>query len=331
MTENYSVLMSVYHKEKPEYFRAAIESILNQTVKTNDFVIVCDGPLNEGLDNVITEVVTANPGLFNIYRMTENKGLAIALNNGILQCKNQIIARMDSDDISRNDRMEKQLKAMKEHNADIVSSNLIEFDGDVSNTTLTRQVPESHKDIVAFAKKRTPFNHPAVMYRKSAVEDSGFYDDYRFFEDYNLWVAMLMKGHKGYNVQENLLYMRAGQDMYKRRGGLGYIKCIFRFNNHLRKIGFNIGKYIYILDAYEDLEEDYKKGRYNPFIEYINNKEELKQRVDRLVSMSLGLLSSSINNLNIQVNRGIIENIVYSGVYLRYKNILNKGSENNVQ
>ena len=104
-----------------------------------------------------------------------------------------------------------------------------------------------------------------------------------------------------------------------------------KYEEDLRKIGFNIGKYIYILDAYEDLEEDYKKGRYNPFIEYINNKEELKQRVDRLVSMSSGLLSSSINNLNIQVNRGIIENIVYSGVYLRYKNILNKGSENNVQ
>ena len=104
-----------------------------------------------------------------------------------------------------------------------------------------------------------------------------------------------------------------------------------KYEEDLRKIGFNIGKYIYILDAYEDLEEDYKKGRYNTFIEYINNKEELKQRVDRLVSMSLGLLSSSINNLNIQVNRGIIENIVYSGVYLRYKNILNKGSENNVQ
>lgn len=104
-----------------------------------------------------------------------------------------------------------------------------------------------------------------------------------------------------------------------------------KYEEDLRKIGFNIGKYIYILDAYEDLEEDYKKGRYNPFIEYINNKEELKQRVDRLVSMSLGLLSSSINNLNIQVNRGIIENIVYSGVYLRYKNILQKGCENNVQ
>ncbi len=99
---------------------------------------------------------------------------------------------------------------------------------------------------------------------------------------------------------------------------------------YLRKIGFNIGKYIYILDAYEDLEEDYKKGRYNPFIEYINNKDELKKRVDRLISISLGLLSSSINNLNLRVNRGIIDNIVYSGVYLRYKYILEKGCENNV-
>ena len=103
------------------------------------------------------------------------------------------------------------------------------------------------------------------------------------------------------------------------------------YEDDLRKIGFNIGKYIYILDAYEDLEEDYKKGRYNPFIEYINNKNELKLKVDRLISISLGLLSSSIDNLKLQLNRGIIENIVYSGVYLRYKNILEKGCENNVQ
>ena len=103
------------------------------------------------------------------------------------------------------------------------------------------------------------------------------------------------------------------------------------YKDDLRKIGFNIGKYIYILDAYEDLEEDYKKGRYNPFIEYINNKDELKLKVDRLISISLGLLSSSIDNLRLQLNRGIIENIVYSGVYLRYKNILEKGCENNVQ
>ena len=104
-----------------------------------------------------------------------------------------------------------------------------------------------------------------------------------------------------------------------------------KYEDNLRRIGFNIGKYIYILDAYEDLNEDYKKGRYNPFMEYINKREELKIRVDRLISISLGLLASSIDRLNLQVNRGIIENIVYSGVYLRYKNILEKGCEINVQ
>jgi glycosyltransferase involved in cell wall biosynthesis len=238
MVENYSVLMSVYHKEKPEYFRAAIDSILNQTVKTDDFVIVCDGPLNKGLDNVITDYVRTAPGLFNIYRLSKNMGLAKALNNGLLQCKNERIARMDSDDISAPDRIEKQLKAMEENDADIVGCNIIEFTENIENTGSVREVPEKQTEIMKFAKKRTPFNHPAVMYKKSAVIDSGFYEDYRYFEDYNLWTTMLLKGYKGYNVQENLVYMRAGQDMYKRRGGLGYVKCIFRFKNHLRKTGF---------------------------------------------------------------------------------------------
>lgn len=114
MTENYSVLMSVYIKEKPEYLKEAITSILNQTVKTNDFVIVCDGPLTEGLNKVIADFVTTYSGLFNVYRLEHNMGLAKALNNGILQCKNEIIVRMDSDDVSMPDRVEKQMKAMKE-------------------------------------------------------------------------------------------------------------------------------------------------------------------------------------------------------------------------
>lgn len=238
MAENYSVLMSVYYKEKPEYLKAAIDSILNQSVKTNDFVLVCDGPLNKGLDDVITEYVTTFPGLFNVYRLSRNMGLAKALNNGILQCKNELIARMDSDDISRADRIEKQLKAFMEQKADIVGSNIIEFEGTIENTGAQRQVPEKNYDIIKFAKNRSPFNHPSVMYKKSAVVGAGFYEDYRYFEDYNLWATMLSKGCMGYNVQDNLLYMRAGADMYKRRGGFQYVKYIFRFKNHLRKIGF---------------------------------------------------------------------------------------------
>ncbi|CEQ13875.1 Uncharacterised protein [[Clostridium] sordellii] len=102
------------------------------------------------------------------------------------------------------------------------------------------------------------------------------------------------------------------------------------FEGKLRSIGFNIGKYIYILDAYEDLDKDIKKGRYNPFIEYIDKKEELIKKVDKLISISLGYLSQSIDELHIKTNVGIIDNIIYSGVYLRYKNILNKGCEVNV-
>ena len=101
------------------------------------------------------------------------------------------------------------------------------------------------------------------------------------------------------------------------------------YESELRSIGFNKDKYIYLLDAYEDLDKDYKKGRYNPFIDYIDKKEELKQRVDKLISLCLGMLSNSIDRLNLKMNTGIIENIVYSGVYLRYQNILNKGCEIN--
>lgn len=236
--ENYSVLMSVYMKEKPEYFKEAVDSILNQTVKTNDFVIVCDGPLTEGLNKVIADYVTTYSGLFNVYRLEKNMGLAKALNHGILQCKNELIARMDSDDVSAPTRMEEQLKTMREQQADIVGSNIIEFVGNISNTKNTRKVPKKHEDIVRFAKKRSPFNHPSVMYRKTAVVQAGFYEDYRYFEDYNLWVTMLYQGFKGYNIQKNLVYMRAGEDMYKRRGGISYVGCIYRFNRHLRQMGF---------------------------------------------------------------------------------------------
>lgn len=103
------------------------------------------------------------------------------------------------------------------------------------------------------------------------------------------------------------------------------------YEQNLRNIGFNLGKYIYILDAYEDLEEDNKKGRYNPFIDYIDKKEELKNKVDRLISMSLGMATKNIEQLNLEFNKSIIDNIIYSGVYLRYKSILEKGCESNVQ
>ena len=104
--DNYSVLMSVYHKEKAEFLREALDSIWNQTVQTDDFVLVCDGPLNEELDSVIAEHEKAHPGVLHVIRLEKNGGLGNALNIGIKQCKNELIARMDSDDISYPDRCE---------------------------------------------------------------------------------------------------------------------------------------------------------------------------------------------------------------------------------
>lgn len=103
------------------------------------------------------------------------------------------------------------------------------------------------------------------------------------------------------------------------------------YEDELRTIGFNIGKYIYILDAYEDLEKDIKKNRYNPFKDYSEREDELRIRVDKLISLSLGFMTRAIDKLDIKYNTNIIDNIVYSGVYLRYKNILKKGCDSNVQ
>lgn len=252
---DYSVLMSVYFKENPIFLAAAIESILNQTVKTNDFVIVCDGPLNEELDRVIDDYCQRYPVLFNIVRLEKNIGLAKALNAGIEKCRNEIIARMDSDDISVPDRMEKELTIIQETNADIVGSTVQEFSGNMVSVEeimenplsigTLRVLPQDNDEIVAFAKKRSPFNHPTVMYKKSIVERCGKYEDYPYFEDYNLWATMLRSGAIGHNIREVLVYMRAGAGMYKRRGGMSYVKYIATFKKHLKDTGFiNTKQYI---------------------------------------------------------------------------------------
>ena len=235
---DYSVLMSVYKKEKAPFLKEAIESMVKQTVKPSDFVLVCDGPLNESLDKVILDFEKSYPGLFNVIRLEKNGGLAAALNTGIKYCKCDIVARMDSDDVSRFDRMEIELEAMEEQKADIVGSNVNEFVGNVSNVVTKRVLPECDEDIKHFAKKRNPFNHPTVVFKKQLVENIGGYPLYDYFEDYALWVTLLSGGAKGYNVMSELVNMRSDEGMYDRRGGLSYVKCIFNFQKYIRVLGY---------------------------------------------------------------------------------------------
>lgn len=235
---NYSVLMSVYHREKPEYLKLSIESMYGQTVPTNDFVLVCDGPLTEELDIVISNYEEKYAESFHVVRLEKNGGLGHALQVGVGECKNDIIARMDSDDISRSERCEKELEVL-ENNPDIsiVGTVIEEFSHSPEEVNAQRIVPETHEEIVQFAKKRNPFNHPSVMYRKRAVLEAGNYSDVRFMQDYYLWVDMLIKGYKGYNIQEPLVWMRADSNLFKRRSGKLYVQLQVNLFKKMREAG----------------------------------------------------------------------------------------------
>ena len=235
---NYSVLMSVYFKEKPEYLSTAMQSVFDQTVKTDDFVLVCDGPLTPELDAVIAEQQAAHPEL-HVVRLEKNGGLGNALNIGMKECKNELIARMDSDDISHPDRCERQLSVFASKPEVSICSGIVEeFYESPDIVTARRVPPETHEEIMKFARARNPFNHPCVMYKKQAVLDAGEYQDFYLLEDYYLWIRMLQSGAIGYNLQEPLLWMRAGSDMYKRRAGWKYAQTQKNLFKVMRDRGF---------------------------------------------------------------------------------------------
>lgn len=246
----YSVLMSVYYKEKPENLKAAMESVWSQTVPPTEFILVCDGPLGEGLDSIIKEMEETH-SVLRVVRFSKNGGLGNALNVGLKQCTNELVARMDSDDISRPDRCEKQIRIFEEHpELSIISGTVEEFSKSIDVIEARRELPESSEEIIKFSKKRNPFNHPCVMYKKSAVEAAGGYQDFYLLEDYYLWIRMLQNGAKGYNIREPLLWMRAGAAMYKRRSGWKYAKSQRNLFRYMRKQGY-IGWRRYLLSATE--------------------------------------------------------------------------------
>lgn len=237
--QNYSVLMSVYFKERPEFLKTSIESMMNQTILTDDFVLMCDGPLTPELDAVINEMQTKYGSVLHVIRFKKNGGLGHALQVGVRSCKNELIARMDSDDIAYLDRCERQIAIFNNHLEVSICSGIVEEFSTIPDIVDAKRVPpETNEEIVEFAKRRNPFNHPCVMYKKEAVEQVGSYQDFRMMEDYYLWLRMLMAGYQGYNIQEPLLHMRAGYDMYKRRAGWKYAKTQVKLFQFMKEKGF---------------------------------------------------------------------------------------------
>ena len=233
----FSVLMSVYYKEAPGHLSECLRSIVNQTMPPSQIVLVKDGKLTRELDNVIAEFSEKWPNLVTIVIIEKNRGLGTALRKGVEECSYELVARVDADDICQKNRFEKQLEAFMNHpDISIVGSNITEYDNKLAKPNSIRKVPETDTEIKRMLKSRNPFNHMSVMFKKSAILEAGNYQDMPYFEDYYLWCRLLTT-QKGYNIQENLMKVRAGDDMFRRRGGLRYVLSVIKFEGSITKIG----------------------------------------------------------------------------------------------
>ena len=245
-TISFSVLISVYKKEKAEYLKQALQSVLNQTLKPKEIVIVKDGLLTEELDECIENFQRQHPKLFKTLAFKKNRGLGLALRDGVKACKYEYIARMDSDDISKLDRFEKQFNYLQEHpETALLGTWITEFSKDENKPDTVTKLPCRHQEIMKFAKSRNPFRHMTVIYKKQAVINSGNYRDFLWFEDYDLWIRMLQKGYITANIPEYLVNVRADKSMFARRGGWQYLKQDLKFQKYLKDLSFiNWLKYI---------------------------------------------------------------------------------------
>lgn len=220
----FSVLMSVYKNDKPEYLKESLDSIINQTVKPNEIVLVIDGPIPEDIENTIKEY-EKKESIFKILRIKENSGLGNALREGLKECSYELVARMDADDICNLDRFEKQLKEFeKDPELSVIGGYIEEFIDIVDNKVSIREVPLKEEDVRKYIKSRCPLNHMTVMFKKEDVERCGSYMEWHYNEDYYLWLRMFLNNCKIRNIGEVLVHARVGKEMYQRRGGFPYFK-----------------------------------------------------------------------------------------------------------
>lgn len=244
--EKFSVLMSVYFKEKPEYINLSLESnLLKQTLQPNEFILVCDGDLTPELEAVIEKYQKLFPDVLKVYRK-ENGGLGKALNFGLPKCSYPLIARSDSDDVCSPDRFEKQVGFMTEHpEIGIISSYIDEFYEDCSKPTHVKTHPLTHEELYEMAKFRNPLNHMSVMMRKDDVIRIGSYRHIPYIEDYELWVRAMINGVRIANIGEVLVHARIGNGMVQRRGSQKYIISWHLLNKDMIKAGMiGYGTYV---------------------------------------------------------------------------------------
>ena len=233
----FSVLITVYEKEKPYNLRRSLLSSYRQTIRPTEIVLVCDGELTQELYDEIEQIKSEIP-ILKVYQLSSNVGSGPASCFGVKKCNTDLIARMDSDDYSEETRFEKQIKAFEENpNLIMVGTNILE-----KNTEFTafKTVPEKTEEIRKYSKFRNPFNNPSSMMKKEYILKVGNYRKFRYLEDYDLIMRLIHDNPtKDFlNIQEPLVIMQTNNSSYLRRGGLLYVKTEFFLQTDFYKRGY---------------------------------------------------------------------------------------------
>ena len=232
------MLISVYHGDDAEYFATAMDSLLAQTVPSDDIVLTIDGPLPAALREVVERYLADNRQLRPIW-FAENVGLGAVRAVALPECRHELVMIMDSDDISAPNRAEVLLAFLAEHpDIDVVSTTLTEFVGAPENIVAVKRVPLKDAEIRKRARRWNPINHAAAMFRKSAILAVGGYQDFPRHEDYYLWVRLLMAGYQAAAIDEPLLNVRISPENLERRRSAAATNAAIKFHLWKHKVGF---------------------------------------------------------------------------------------------
>lgn len=237
MRPGFSVFVPVHSGVDAAHFARALDSVVDQTVVPDEVLVIEDGPLDAGQIEVLEAFGAAHPGLLRRIAFPVNRGPGAAAAAGILEARNDVVARLDSDDIALPHRFETQLRHLEQQRCDVVGASMLEFEGDESNVVGVRRLPTTHEEIARYARTRSPLNQPTVMLRRDAVLAAGNYVELGLVEDYDLWARMLAHGSRMANIDEPLVLFRCSAAMFARRGGGRHLRAEWLLQRRLQQYG----------------------------------------------------------------------------------------------
>ncbi|KQB87263.1 glycosyltransferase [Corynebacterium lowii] len=232
------VLITVYHGSQPAHLAECLDSLAAQTRQADHIVLVEDGPVSAQVHALIDAFTAQHPHA-EVLRLPHNMGSGLASAAGLERMEgDELIARLDSDDIAAPERFERQCAFLTQHpEIDILGTALAEFERSPEEVTAIRRLPEQHHEIARYAKMNSPINNPSVMMRAAALHTAGGYRHVHFMEDYDLYARALATGARFHNLPEPLTYFRVSDAQFARRTGSEMFAAERQMQRHLVSYG----------------------------------------------------------------------------------------------